>query len=67
MKTLDSSLPAVWIPYVRVDDVAAMVARARTLGARVLVPPQPHHRSQVAVLVDPMGAPFALADWRPQP
>jgi len=31
------------------------------------VPPQPHHRSQVAVLVDPMGAPFALADWKPQP
>ncbi|HJW51506.1 MAG TPA: VOC family protein [Burkholderiaceae bacterium] len=67
MKTPDSALPAVWIPYVRVDDVAAMVARARTLGARVLVPPQPHHRSQVAVLVDPMGAPFALADWKPQP
>ena len=67
MKTPDSALPAVWIPYVRVDDVSAMVSRARTLGARVLVPPQPHHRSQVAVLADPMGAPFALANWRPEP
>ena len=67
MKTPDSALPAVWIPYVRVDDVSAMVSRARSLGARVLLPPQPHHRSQVAVLADPMGAPFALANWRPEP
>ena len=66
MRTPDSAQPAVWIPYVRVDDVAAMVSRARSLGARVLLPPQPHHRSQVAVLADPMGAPFALADWRPR-
>jgi predicted enzyme related to lactoylglutathione lyase len=49
-----------------VTDVAATLARARAEGARVIVEPRTHHRSQVAVLVDPLGAPFAIADWRPQ-
>jgi predicted enzyme related to lactoylglutathione lyase len=67
MRSPDSTLPAVWIPYVRVGDVDAIVARAQQLGARVVVAPQPHHRSKIAVLADPQGAPFAVADWRPQP
>ena len=66
MRVPDASLPTVWIPYVRVASVAATVERARANGARVVVEPRPHHRSQVAVLVDPLGAPFAVADWRPQ-
>ncbi|HTN49097.1 MAG TPA: VOC family protein [Burkholderiaceae bacterium] len=67
MRSPDPALPEVWIPYVRVDDVTAVVARAQGLGARVLVPTRAHHRSQFAVLADPQGAPFAVADWRPQP
>jgi uncharacterized protein len=66
LRSPDPTLPAAWIPYVRVADVAATLARARAEGARVIVEPRPHHRSQVAVLVDPLGAPFAIADWRPQ-
>jgi predicted enzyme related to lactoylglutathione lyase len=67
MRSPDSALPAVWIPYVRVEDVDATVERAQRLGARVLVAAHPHHRSKLAVLADPQGAPFAVADWRPQP
>jgi len=67
MRSPDVTLPAVWIPYVRVADVDATVARAQQLGGRVLVAAHSHHRSKVAVLVDPQGAPFAIADWRPQP
>lgn len=66
LRSPDPALPAAWIPYVRVADVAATLARARAEGARVIVEPRPHHRSRVAVLVDPLGAPFAIADWRPQ-
>ena len=64
MRSPDASLPAAWIPYVRVSDVAKTVARAQEAGARVIVAPRPHHKSQVAVLVDPLGAPFAVAQWR---
>jgi predicted enzyme related to lactoylglutathione lyase len=66
MQSPDAALPPAWVPYVRVADVAAVAARAQAGGARVIVPARAHHRSQVAVLVDPQGAPFALADWRPQ-
>lgn len=66
MRSPDPKLPAAWIPYVRVADLPAAVARAVAHGARVVVAPQPHHRSQVAVLMDPLGAPFAMADWRPR-
>lgn len=59
----DPGLPAAWVPYLRVADVAQTVALAREHGARVVVAPRRHHRRQVAVLVDPLGAPFAVADW----
>lgn len=61
--TPDPQLPAAWIPYVRVADVAKTAALARDNGARVVVAPRRHHRGQVAVLVDPLGAPFAVANW----
>ena len=63
MRSPDAALKPVWIPYVRVSDVKATVARAEKNGALVIVAPRAHHRSQVAVLVDPLGAPFAVADW----
>ncbi len=66
MRSPDPTLPSAWIPYVRVSDLPAAVTRAVANGARVVVAPQPHHRSQVAVLADPLGAPFAMADWRPR-
>ena len=66
MRSPDPTLPSAWIPYVRVPDLPAAVARAVANGARVVVAPQPHHRSQLAVLVDSLGAPFAMADWRPR-
>jgi predicted enzyme related to lactoylglutathione lyase len=62
----DAALDAVWIPYVRVASIVATVERARMNGARVVVEPRPHHQSKVAVLVDPLGAPFAVAEWSSQ-
>lgn len=62
----DAELSTVWIPYVRVRNVMETVERALAAGARVVIAPTPHHRSRTAVLVDPSGAPFAVAEWRPQ-
>jgi hypothetical protein len=64
MRLPDASLAAVWIPYLRVASVAATVERARAGGGRVLVEPRPHFASKVAVMVDSLGAPFAVVEWR---
>jgi predicted enzyme related to lactoylglutathione lyase len=61
-----AALAPAWVPYVRVSDVAATLQTARAAGARVVVAPRAHFRSQVAVLADPQGAPFAIAQWRPE-
>ncbi len=55
--------PTAWIPYVRVQDVVATVALAREAGGRVAIEPQQAHGTRVALLIDPTGAPFAVAEW----
>jgi hypothetical protein len=47
--------------FIRVDDVGAYVERARSLGARVVMPPQKlPDGDEMAVLVDPDGLPFGI-------
>jgi predicted enzyme related to lactoylglutathione lyase len=36
----DEAIPALWLPYIEVPDIAAVTARARTLGAAVLLAPR---------------------------
>ncbi|HSQ69358.1 MAG TPA: VOC family protein [Steroidobacteraceae bacterium] len=55
--------PSTWIPYVRVDDVAQTVARARAAGGHIVATPESYHGTRVALILDPMGAPFAVAEW----
>jgi uncharacterized protein len=53
---------AHWVGFVRVADVAATVAQARALGARVLVEPLTIQAgNNVAILIDPLGAVFGVA------
>ena len=53
-----------WLNYVRVDDAVKMAAKAVTLGGRVLVEPRvDRHGGMVAVVADPLGAPFGLLEW----
>jgi len=50
-----------WLPYVLVDDAAAMGARAESLGGRIVVAPSPERRNgSLAVVADPGGAVLAL-------
>jgi uncharacterized protein len=53
-----------WLNYVRVEDAGATVARVVALGGRVLVEPRiDRHGGKVAVVADPLGAPFGLLEW----
>jgi uncharacterized protein len=54
-------VPAFWLPFLVVGDIADRVARARALGARVLRDPADvPGAGRLAVLVDPRGALFGL-------
>jgi uncharacterized protein len=53
-----------WLNYVRVDDAAATSARAAALGGRIIVAPRPTPRGgTIALVADPLGAPFGLLQW----
>jgi predicted enzyme related to lactoylglutathione lyase len=53
-----------WLNYVRVEDAVATSAKVVALGGRVLVEPQAdRHGGKVAVVADPLGAPFGLLEW----
>src|SRR5262245_48162284 len=62
MKKGNPKAPNAWMPYVRVDSIDASLAKARELGAtvvvdKVVVP----NRGAFAVFLDPTGA--ALGIW----
>ena len=53
--------PPWWVTfYTRVPDLDAAIAKARSLGSRVLVPPTRHGDSVFAVVSDPEGHPVGL-------
>jgi len=53
-----------WLNFVRVDDTEKMTAKAVALGGHVLVNPRvDRHGGKVAVVADPLGAPFGLLEW----
>lgn len=53
-----------WIAYVRVDNAAAASAKVAALGGRVLVEPRIDRQGgMIAVVADPLGAPFGLLEW----
>jgi predicted enzyme related to lactoylglutathione lyase len=53
-----------WLPYVRVEDPAALAARVESLGGKVVIAPRPDIRNgTLAVVTDPTGAAVALQKW----
>jgi predicted enzyme related to lactoylglutathione lyase len=60
-----AKVPSSWLPYIRVESVADTVSRARDAGGAVVMEPGPAHGTTVAILLDPTGAPFAVAEWNP--
>ncbi len=55
---------SVWLPYVEVDDVDAATARARALGASVLLEPREGPAGWRGVVATPAGG--ELAFWQPR-
>ena len=54
----------VSLSSIRVEDPAAMAARAVSLGGKVLIEPRPDVRKgTLAVVTDPTGAALALQKW----
>ena len=56
----NSNLPAQWLMYVRVANVAASAKRCEELGGTVLDGPRALGQSQFCVIRDPAGAVLAL-------
>jgi predicted enzyme related to lactoylglutathione lyase len=54
----------LWLPYVEVDDVAAVTDRARELGAAVLLEPREGPVGRRSVITTPAGG--DLAFWEPK-
>ncbi|MEQ1800879.1 MAG: VOC family protein [Gammaproteobacteria bacterium] len=53
-----------WLYFVRVDDVAASLARAVELGGKVIAPPRPDLlEGRIAVVTDPGGGLLGLMQW----
>jgi hypothetical protein len=59
----EAKVPSTWVPYVRVASVPDTIARARAAGGLVVREPLQVQGTTVALLLDPTGAPFAVADW----
>ena len=54
-------VPPHWMSYFQVTDVPATVAKAKSSGATILVPPKPvPNVGQFAILKDPQGAAFGV-------
>lgn len=56
----NTKLPAMWLMYVIVEDIAAAVAKVESLGGEVLDGPRKLGGAQFACVKDPAGAAIAL-------
>ena len=54
----------LWLPYVEVEDVAAMTERAQDLGAAVMLGPREGPVGWRSVITTPVGG--ELAFWQPK-
>lgn len=68
VEMMEAGLPAMWNNYVSVDDCAAVEARARDLGAQVLVPTTLAEGSgRLCFFADPQGSTLAAWEARGHP
>ena len=64
IRTDDERVRPTWLPFVRVRNVAESVAKAKQLGGRVLIEPNPEiFDGKVAVIADPTGAAIGIMEW----
>ncbi|WP_455204107.1 VOC family protein [Kaarinaea lacus] len=57
-------IPSNWLPYVRVQNLEQTLARITAAGGELLIAPSPEVRQgKVAIVADPLGAVFGVAQW----
>ncbi len=57
----EAAMPVLWLSYLRVADVDAVMARAVEMGAKVMIPPTDIPMvGRMAVFQDPQGAALGL-------
>lgn len=67
IETPDNRVRPNWLPYVRVDDPAAVAAQVESLGGKVLLAPDDDVRNgDVAIIADPSGAALTVQRWPPR-
>ena len=60
-KAMDAATPAMWMQYVKVDDCDAAAAKAKSLGANIVVPPSDiPNVGRFSMFADPQGAMLAV-------
>lgn len=60
-KEMPAHIPSYWMPYFQVADCDASTAKAKALGAKVMVGPQDiPNTGRFSIVSDPQGAVFAL-------
>ena len=62
---MPAHIPSYWMPYFQVADIDASTAKAKQLGATLMVGPQQiPDAGRFALFADPQGAVFALFQGR---
>ncbi len=64
-QVVNKATPSHWLPYIKVDDVAAASTRAKSLGGAIVTEIVEIPEGRFTVLTDPTGAPFGL--FQPSP
>jgi predicted enzyme related to lactoylglutathione lyase len=64
-KEMPAHIPSYWMPYFQVAGADASTAKAKELGAHLMVGPQDiPNTGRFAILSDPQGAVFALFEFK---
>ncbi len=64
VQTKRTDIKPNWLPYIRVQDPNPVVKRAKELGGKVVLDPDPNIRKgTVAVITDPTGGMIAVQKW----
>ena len=65
MKHPMAGAPSMWLPYVLVDDIVAATAKAKSLGATIVLDvKEVAGEGSLAIITDPTGA--MLGFWQPK-
>jgi len=59
----ESGSKATWLGFVRVQNLAQALDKARASGAEVLLAPEEGVAGDIAIVADPFGAPVGLMTW----